>query len=250
MISSLDKTLHYMNCVSKNNHHLEFAGSSYELTAKDQFYIQPSTFCKDECLSCGQCCRNYDTIMFPTDIDEINRRAAEGQEPYQFYLDHCEELPLLVDGNEYKYFSVPPMTAQDSHDIWCDRHTVLNCRWIFLKDGLKLCKIHEYRCITCGFPHMELYANHQNTKGYLGHKQFGRNHQLGCKVDIRRPLDKETLDDNIYWLTRLQTVADYLGLNTYLPEILSTLYNVDIDNTPKETIILRRSKVKKLFNLD
>ena len=250
MISSLDKTLHYLNCVSKENHHLGFAGSSYELTAKDEFYIQPSTFCKDECLSCGQCCRNYDTIMFPTDYDEIKRRADEGQEPYQFYLDNCKELSITADGKEFKYYGVAPMSSKDNHGIWCDGHTVLNCRWIFIRDGKKLCKIHEYRCITCGFPHMELYPNHTGTRGYLGHKQFGRNWQLGCKVDIRKPLDKATLDDNIYWLTRLQTVADYLGVGTYLPEILSTLYNVDIDNTPKETIILRRSKVKKLFNLD
>lgn len=249
MISSLDKTLHYLNCTSKENYHLEFAGSTYELTAKEEFGIRPSTFCKDECLSCGQCCRNYDTIMFPTDYDEIKRRADLGQEPYQFYLDNYKELPISVDGKEFKYYSVAPMTAKDNHDIWCNGHTVLNCRWIFLRDGKKLCKIHEYRCITCGFPHMELYPNHIGTKGYLGHKQFGRNWQLGCKVDIRRPLDKETLDDNIYWLTRLNTVADYLGVNTYLPEILSTLNKIDIDLPPTETIILRKDRPKRLFNI-
>lgn len=249
MISSLDKTLHYMNCVCKDHYNLEFADSTYEMLPKEEVYIQPSTFCKDECLSCGQCCRNYDTIMFPTDYDEIKRRADEGQEPYQFYLENCKELLITVNGEEFKYLSVAPMISKDSHDIWCDRHTVLNCRWIFLRDGLKLCKIHEYRCITCGFPHMELYSNYNGTRGYLGHKQFGRNWQLGCKVNISRPLDKETLDDNIYWLTRLNIVADYLGINTYLSEILDTLYNVDISNPPKNTIILKRSKTKKLFQI-
>lgn len=247
MISSLDKTLHYLNCVSKNNHHLEFVGKSYELTAKSEFGIRPSTFCKDECLSCGQCCRNYDTIMFPTDYDELRRRADDGQEPYQFYLDNCSKLPLLVDGKEFSYFSVPPMTAKDNHDIWCDRHTVLNCRWIFIRDGKKLCRIHEYRCITCGFPHMELYPNRSNTIGYLGHKQFGRNHQLGCKVDIRKPLDEATLQDNIYWLTRLNTVADYLGIKTYLPEILDQLGKINVADPPTETIVLKRNCNKQVF---
>ena len=249
MIPSIDKTLHYLNSVSKENKHIEFSGVPYDLTTTEEFYIQPSTFCKDECLSCGQCCRNYDTIMFPTDYDEIKRRADEGQEPYQFYLDNCQEFTLSIEGKEYKYFSVPPMTAKDNHDIWCDGHKVLNCRWIFIKDGLKLCKIHEYRCITCGFPHMELYQNHEGYRGYLGHKQFGRNHQLGCKVDIRRPLDKATLDDNIYWLTRLNTVADYLEVKTYLPEILSTLYSIDIDHVPEKAIVLTKTRTKKLFNL-
>lgn len=249
MISSLDKTLHYMNCVSKENHHLEFAGTSYEMTAKSEFYIQPSTFCKDECLSCGQCCRNYDTIMFPTDYDEIKRRADAGEAPYQFYIENHQKLPITIDGKEFSYLSVAPMTSKDSHDIWCNGHTVLNCRWIFLKDNLKLCSIHEYRCITCGFPHMELYPNHEGTRGYLGHKQFGRNWQLGCKVDIRRSLDKETLESNIYWLNRLKIVADYFGINTYLPEILSTLYSIDIDNPPTNTIVLKKPKMKRLFDL-
>lgn len=250
MISSVDKTLHYLNSVSKDRHHIEFANSYYDMVAKDEFFIQPSLFCKDECLSCGQCCRNYDTIMFPTDMEELRRRADAGQEPYQFYLDNCNSLPMCVDGKSFEYYSVPPMSSKDSHDIWCDRHTVLNCRWIFMKDNLKLCKIHEYRCITCGFPHMELYMNKQITnRGYLGHKQFGRNHQLGCKVDISRPMDQTTLDDNIYWLTRLQTVADYLGIETWLPDILQTLNNIDLNNLPTHTIVLRRSNTKRLFGI-
>ena len=122
MISSVDKTIHYLNSVSKENYRLQFAGTVYEITAKDEFYIQPSMFCKDECLSCGQCCRNYDTIMFPTDMDEIKRRAAEGQEPYQFYLDNCKTLPIYVDGQLFQYYSVAPMSTKDSHDIWCDNH--------------------------------------------------------------------------------------------------------------------------------
>lgn len=249
MISSLDKTLHYLNCVSKENHHLEFAKHSYELTAKEEFCIRPSMFCHDECLSCGQCCRNYDTIMFPTDLDEIKRRAGAGEEPYQFYLDNMKVLPITVDGNDHEYLSVAPMSTKDNHDIWCDRHTVLNCRWIFLEGDKKYCKIHEYRCITCGFPHMELYPNHVGTKGYLGHKQFGRNWQLGCKVDIRQPWDESTKQENIYWLRRLQTVADYLEVNTYLPEILETLINIDIDVPPKSDITFKLNRRKQLFNI-
>lgn len=249
MISSLDKTLHYLNCVSKDYHKLEFAGKIYELIGKEEFGIRPSTFCKDECLSCGQCCRNYDTIMFPTDYDEIKRRADRGEEPYQFYLDNYDELPIIVDGQELTYYSVAPMTSKDNHDIWCNNHTVLNCRWIFLRDNKKLCRIHEYRCITCGFPHMELYPNHDHTKGYLGHKQFGRNWQLGCPVDIRRPMDRETLDDNIYWLTRLRIVADYLGVDTYLPEIIATLEDTDLNNVPTDTITFRKQKHKSLFKI-
>lgn len=247
MISSLDKTLHYMNCVSKDYHKFEFAGSVYEMQPKTEFNIRPSTFCKDECLSCGQCCRNYDTIMFPTDYDEIKRRADEGQEQYQFFLDHMDRLPIIVDGHAKEYLSVPPMTSKDNHDIWCNNHTVLNCRWIFLEGDKKYCRIHKYRCITCGFPHMEMYSNKANNVGYLGHKQFGRNWQLGCKVDIRRPLDQETLDDNIYWLNRLNIVADYMGVRTYLPEIIGILKDVDINNVPTGTITLSPHKIKNII---
>lgn len=250
MIPSVDKTIHYLDAVSKDNHHVEFAGISYDITRSSEFGIRPSMFCKDECLSCGQCCRNYDTVMFPTDMEEINRRAADGQEPYQFFLDNCKEDPLIIDGKEYSYISVPPMTAKDSHDIWTINHKVLNCRWIFLEGDKKYCKIHKYRCITCGFPHMELYQNHTRTHGYLGHKQFGRNHQLGCKVDITRPLDQETLDENIYWLRRLETVANYLNVETYLPEIIETLDNIDINDVPTDTIYFKDARrSRKLFGI-
>lgn len=249
MISSLDKTLHYMNCVSKDYHKFEFAGKTYEMQPKQSVEIRPSMFCKDECLSCGQCCRNYDTIMFPTDYDEIKRRADAGEAPYQFYLDNYDELPIIVDGVEYRYLSVAPMTTKDNHDLWTKGHTVLNCRWIFLEGEKKYCSIHKYRCITCGFPHMELYPNKENNKGYLGHKQFGRNWQLGCPVDIRRPLDKETLEENIYWLNRLWIAADYLGVATFLPEIISTLSEVDVENPPTETITISKHRIIKLFDI-
>lgn len=248
MISSLDKTLHYMDCVSKGSYHLEFRDTSYDMIPKDEFILRPSTFCKDECLSCGQCCRNYDTVFFPTDLPELERRKEEKQTPFVYYLDNCDTLPITINGEEKQYLSLRPMNQTDSHDIWCNKHTVLNCRWIFVKDDKKLCRIHRYRCITCGFPHMELYQNKLHTTGYLGHKQFGRNWQLGCPVDIKRPLDKETLEDNIYWLTRLQTVADYFGVETYLPEILESLSQVDVDNPPTDSIVFSRSKSKKLFN--
>lgn len=238
-----------MNCVSKGDHHLEFAGKSYDMTAKSEVDIRPSMFCKDECLSCGQCCRNYDTIFFPTDLPELERRTSLHQTPFVYYLENCNHLPITIDGVEKEYLSLPPMTSKDNHDIWCDRHTVLNCRWIFLKDDKKLCRIHRYRCITCGFPHMELYPNKDGTKGYLGHKQFGRNWQLGCKVDIRRPLDQATLEDNIYWLDRLRIVADYFGIETYLPEIIGTLNSIDIDDVPTDTIVIKKGKQKKLFNI-
>lgn len=248
-ISSLDKTLHYMNCASKGNHKLSFAGNNYEMTASNEFIIRTSMFFKDECISCGQCCRNYDTIMFPTDLDEIKRKSDAGQEQYKFYLDNCAELPIIVDGKEYKYYSVPPMTSKDSHDIWTNGNTSLNCRWIFLKDNKKYCRIHEYRCITCGFPHMEMWTNPSRNSGFLGHKQFGRNFRLGCQVDIKRPLDQETLNDNIYWLERLNIVANYFNIDTYLPEVINFLKTVDVNNPPKYDIVFSKSSSKKLFTI-
>lgn len=238
-----------MNCASKGNHKLSFVGNDYEMTASNEFIIRTSMFFKDECISCGQCCRNYDTIMFPTDLDEIKRRADAGQEQYKFYLDNCAELPIIIDGKEYKYYSVPPMTSKDSHDIWTNGNTSLNCRWIFLKDNKKYCRIHEYRCITCGFPHMEMWTNPSRNSGFLGHKQFGRNFRLGCQVDIKRPLDQETLNDNIYWLERLNIVADYFNIDTYLPEVINFLKTVDVNNPPKYDIVFNKSSSKKLFTI-
>lgn len=251
MIPSVEKTIHYLDCISKQNYTVKFADCVYQITAKSEFYVRPTMFLKDNCLSCGQCCRNYDTVMFPNDMPKITKLAENGSLAHKEYLDKAEKLSIFVDDTEKFYFSVPPMTAKDSHDIWCTKHNVLNCRWIFMLDDKKLCKIHDYRCITCGFPHMTLYVNGKNDIGFLGHKQFMRNHQLGCPVDIKKePADKRTLDDNIYWLTRLNSVADYLGISTYLPEVIDYLKCIDIDNPPDDSLVLKRGHTKKIFNLD
>lgn len=247
MIPSIDKVLHYINAASKDNCSIQYLNNNYQITAKSEFGVRPSFFHKDECLSCGQCCRNYDTVMFPQDIPEIRRRAESGQESYQSYLDNCDEYSIFVNSVEKKFYSVPPMTAKDNHDIWTTNHTVLNCRWIFIKDSKKLCKIHEYRCITCGFPHMEIYPNRTETVGFLGHKQFGRNHQLKCPVDIWRPMDQETFNDNVYWLNRLKSAADYLGIETYLSDVLDFLQTVDITKPPAETVMFKKNRNRQLF---
>lgn len=250
MIPSVDKTVHYLDAICKGHHVMEFAGVIYETSPKEEFRIRPSTFFKDTCLSCGQCCRNWDTVFFPSDLAELEKRASRGQESYQEYLDIMTEDTILVDGEEKIYYSAPPMYKNDGHDIWVTGHTVRNCRWIFMQDDKKLCKIHEYRCITCGFPHMELYMNIAKTHGFLGHKQFGRNNQLGCKVDIKKePMDQGTLDSNIYWLSRLEVVADYFGVSTYLPEVLDYLRNLNLDDLPDMDVIFKPTRTKKLFNL-
>jgi len=251
MIPSVDKTVHYLDAVSKASHVIDFADVHYEMTPKEEFRIRPSTFFKDYCLGCGQCCRNWDTVFFPSDLDELYRQRDAGSEAHAEYLDVMQEANIYIDGKEKKYYSAPPVFLRDSHHIWVDSHTTLNCRWIYIEDGKKLCKIHNYRCITCGFPHMELYMNHVRTHGFLGHKQFGRNNHLGCKVDIKKNhMDQVTLHSNIYWLERLQVVADYFGLSTYLPEIIDYMKHVDLNNLPTLDVTFNPFPSKrKLFDL-
>ena len=62
-ISSLDKIIHYINCVCLSDSIIEYEGTDIELKPVESVIISPNMWYKDECKCCGQCCRNYNTVF-------------------------------------------------------------------------------------------------------------------------------------------------------------------------------------------
>ena len=246
-ISSLSKIIKYASCVCTKPYTLKYAGTEDIIRPVEGCYIRTSMWYADKCLCCGQCCRNYNTIFSDKEYQHLCTLDTPGHKEYVALQKDCI---LEVNGVPHVYHEVPHMTSKDSHGIYTNKHTDLNCRWVTLKDGLKLCRIHTYRTITCGFPHMEFRQSTSSPTSSLFHIQFGRNHQLGCKVDIKaEPYNQETKDDDLYWLHRLHEFTSEYGIETILPAIIECVENVDLNNLPKQDIFIPAHPARRLFQI-
>lgn len=239
MISSILKILNYLQYCSDFDGVVEFDDQVVKFKKIKELVISETLWHKDYCLCCGQCCRNYDTIFSEMEFEEVKKLATTSQ-AHQEVIDIAIQKNLVVDGQSYIYYMIPPMVAKDSHGIKTFNGKVLNCRWIDLQpDGKKFCRIHDYRTITCGFPHLEFREIGKAHVHSLRHIQFGRNHELGCTVDLTSPeYDKATYDDDFYWLNRLYDFSVQYNIPTLLPKVLDIYKHIDINNPPKEDIVI------------
>lgn len=231
--------------------------------------IHATIFQKDGCNGCGVCCSNYDTCFFENELDYISSpdRLTEFKEknlPIEAQdklMNLLQEHDIQVNGVVKHIYVVPPLKPKEI-ELY-HRKNRPACRWIIPREtGEKHCSIHPIRSITCGFPHLTITPSHQYRRDYtvIAHRQYGRNHQLGCEVPIGRKypqqFDQETFDTDIYWLKRLNEVADYIGVTTWLPEVIAYLLDHVEDfkkgNYPKfdnnyEYISIKNNQQNKLF---
>lgn len=235
--------MRYISCVSDFEGDVEFEGHVQHFIRQPAINISQSLWHKTYCLCCGECCKNFNTVFSAEEYKEVQRRANEGSEPHKDYCSLAVELPLKVNGVDYHYVEVPPMSPKDPNALMNKRGTAIHCRYIDPQpDGKKFCRIHEYRSVSCGFPHLELRCTQGHTPSLL-HVQYGRNWALGCPVDLKLPeYDQETYENDVYWLTRLYEFAESYNIPTMLPQILEIFSKVDVANPPTENIRLENKK--------
>lgn len=255
--SSVEKTFYYLSNVSREEHTIQCGKDEYPLYAKEGVIIRTSMFHADHCIRCGRCCGDFDTVFFGNEIrafsqntiipNEIAEYPGINQDDSnlsarQLFMSIKQTVPVFVDYQERgEIIFTPPTTAKTANYICPRKPNKRNCRYMGIDgEGNNLCTIHTFRPISCGFPHMELYGTEKNKYGFLGHKQYGRNSFLGCPINVKdEPYDESTKQSNIYWLKRLLDVSVYLEIETFLPEIISILENVDINNPPTKDIIIQ-----------
>lgn len=240
MASSLYKILRYISCVSDFNGIVEYENEHAQFYKQKGIRISETFWHKDYCTCCGECCGNFNTIFSANEFETVK---SMDDEPHKRAAELAVERKVIVDGQEFSYYEIPTLKSKDEPQIWNKRGTSIQCRFVDPQpDGkTKYCAIHLYRPISCGFPHMELRLNPKSPANMssLRHIQYGRNHMLGCPVDLKKlEYDESTYNGNLYWLQRLNDFADEYHIPTFLPKVIDYIKTVDWQNPPKEDVII------------
>ena len=169
------------------------------------------------CKKCGKCCENivgkgFSLVALST--DDIPRSSD-----VFVYTNHMT-LP------------VPSLSVYFNRGEVCD----------FVKDSL--CSIHDKKPVHCALPMVEVDKTKDRAR--LIKRPRGRNWRFGCPAEFRDFDYNEFLWD-LANLKRLQEIAEYLKMNTWLPEIIECLdtnkekYRTTIPD--KSVIIFEKSSI-------
>lgn len=254
-MNNIDKIMQYIQVLAKEP--VEVDGKMYDRcrTIK-KIQLSDTFFNVDGCTMCG-CCDivdednvyvqfEYDKIMSieepefhsynkDLDINELHR-LREGIVK-ESHTVNGKEVPLYVFKKQTNVVFVPRKGKE-----------VRSCTWLTTLDGEHFfCNIHPVTSITCKMPHLKFRYSSASPTLSIGIFQYGRNWALKCPIILREPQSegewKYAYDNRKYKLEYLNRVADELGVETYLPDILSYLDTITYENY--------RSKLRvNIVNLD
>lgn len=231
--SSIEKLFYYIGHTVKEDITVLINSKKLMYPKRKGVIIQPSFFSSDSCIGCGICCADYDTAYSGNEITMLESAKHEVFKDLDLPVENIakvltllEPVSVEVNGNIKTMYHVKEQ-GSCNHGIYVTgKPNRLQCRWIIERDdGRRHCGIHPIRSVTCGFPHMELFrVGVDKGYSYLGIKQYGRNHQLGCPVQFEQNVfNLEVFEEKLYWLTRLQAICHYLDIPTWLDEIINYL---------------------------
>jgi Fe-S-cluster containining protein len=198
-------------------------GERYPIGPVDLVTLDYSFFIKDDCQMCGKCCPN-ETTVWTESHDPRNGINLDGSVLYEL-IDRVENRVINVNGVDRKIYVSEADTSKAANTLsWPDRAEVERCHWLYEKDNKHLCKIHPVRSVTCGIPHIRFITRDSHT--VIRTSQFGRNWRLKCPVtfELLRP-DVDSTRSKCFWLKTLLDYAEDLGVNTFLPEIITYIQN-------------------------
>lgn len=229
-IESSLKLLEYLIKVSKEP--ITVNGELLCSKPVERVHLNWTFFIKDDCQMCGRCCINETNAWTFEGLCRIGESVKEDYEVWGLdysdnnnLLERLEEVPVKINGKWRTFYISPKDSEKDAFTLgWNDREPRTRCHWLFEKDGTYRCRIHPVRSVTCGMPHCRFFYNALSNTCSIGVSQYGRNWALKCPVNLSSiKVDVEGVESRKLWLTRLNDVADDLGINTYLPEILKYL---------------------------
>lgn len=202
--------------------------------------LSPSFFLKDGCNSCGCCCVPESNLYTESEYGDIVDISREDVEAYG--LDY-KYIQKLIDGIHIEEHTINGELVNtyiydlDKNDLFLPNKEkiVPRCSWVFEKSpGFFLCHIHPVRSITCIMPHLRMMYNTKSKSTSIGNIQFGRNWAVKCPVTFNPPKDENEFNNiklsRLEKLKHLNTVANDLGIQTYLPEIIAYIEAIPYDN--------------------
>lgn len=236
-MNNLDKILQYLTTVMSKP---AIVDGEEVYKPIEHIKLSSSFFLKDGCSSCGCCCVPESNLYTDSEYIRLMDITREEVEAYGLDFSYIEKLrdgihieEHNIDGslvNTYIY-------DLDKNDLFLPNKekVVPRCSWVFEKSpGFFLCHIHPVRSITCIMPHLRMMYNTKSKSTSIGNIQFGRNWAVKCPVSFHSPRDENEFNEikqsRIDKLSHLNVVADDLGIQTYLPEIIAYVESIPFDN--------------------
>lgn len=198
---SIEKNLEMLSKVAKKSFAFEQGGNVTTYGAPKQVYISQTFFRRFDCQMCGWCCIRATLEYYPFQLDAIKGKQIESNLKKEiFTINGVEKFILKYD--------------QLDHD--CRK-----CK--FLKPTT--CMIHDQHSFNCRLEPIKM--RRRGDKGYLMKTHPGRRWvrregiQAQCKFfDYSM---EQLRDHDLPLLEEMNRIAEYLGIETWLPEIINRL---------------------------
>lgn len=256
-VSNIDKLLQYLKCVAvqpikyygkldrdsgiqtydDSGNLITIVGST---TPIQSIKLNDSFFHTDSCLNCGGCDPAESNTFTQSEYDRIMEADPSlfkdyGLDPeaLQILKTSLVEHIHIINGKRvstYSYKQVKNFMYLPVRGRELDR-----CSWCFQDSFCKFkCRIHPVTSITCKMPHLRFYHLNNSKNTSMGIYQFGRNWALKCPVKFFPPTSEEEFEINkgnrIEKLKQLEQVSQDLNIQTYLPQVISYVEEIQFDD--------------------
>ncbi len=235
-MDNISKILHYVTMVAKEP--IVVDAVSY-FKPKDHIKLQHSFFYTDGCNFCGGCDVPEDNVYTPGEYEWI-LNCPKSEFDY-WGLDYADleylrsklyEEVHTINGRNITFY----VYDKDKNDMYLPTRGKMLPRCSWSKEfelGIFKCRIHPVVSLTCDMPHLRFtYSN--NSTVSIGIQQFGRNWALKCPVKFQEPQTEQEFNENrmsrIRKLDRIDSVANELGVETWIPEIAEYIHKIPFDN--------------------
>lgn len=214
--------LSYILRLVKKDYTLVIPGQKeIEATSADSVVISPMFFRDFVCKNCGNCCSKIDTFLFFTKPEIKN--------------NNINETDLKTLGFEKILIGITSKDDKSKGWLRSINATKWNisrkgkCIWL---DKDKHCRIHSSKPVQCILSpiYIDKYTRKKNARGAKGplitmrltKRLIGRNWLFGCKME-KEKMTPQVLSRDIRKLELLLSIAEYLKIETWLPEIIDRL---------------------------
>lgn len=244
-VDNISKLLQYLTVVSKDPVKI-VNKKGIEETHGDKIEsicLNRAFFYNDNCFMCGGCCPSESNVYTESEYKAIKEATQTMYEVWGLDYSYNEKL------NKGMHSQTVTINNKDINIYQYDKdenimylpvrgRELTRCSWCFEgNDHHYKCRIHPVRSITCIMPHLRFFHKSGSHNTSMGISQFGRNWQLGCKVEFKEPKDEKEFDEiklsRISKLKRLNQVGFDMNIETYLPEVIDKINDLAFDNYKK-----------------
>ena len=248
-VPNIEKLFQYFHCIAKEP--ITFSGryepdkNTYvsELVCKDkitEIRLNKGFFLTDSCQMCGGCCPAESNVYTQSEYEVIQKFNDSDMESFGLDSQYLNKLKNGLESETY-IINDKPITIwiykQELNKLYLPtREKIVDrCSWCYQEsDKIFKCRIHPIESITCIMPHLRMFHFNGSHKSSIGISQFGRNWALKCPVSLIEPTTEDQFESNkqdrIEKLLKLNKIGLDLNIDTYIPQIIEYLDDINFKN--------------------